>query len=486
MTRVRDAFLGALGAGALGAGLMIMAFPALVRWFLRRALKPVLSGKVKQNAFYETLTYLRNTDPAMVLGIMRRAETGKPFSRPYGTTRRFDSFDELMFIPAQLGRLPAPDAKSADTRVTIGPRAQRPLQLQTPILVSGVATGLALSLEAKVAIARGASAAGTATNSGEGGYWPEERRAARHYVLQVNRGGWVRPEEMQRADMLEIQFGQAADIAAAKTVKGSHVSARMRQILGIGQTGQRTIHTRFDRVRRPADLRHWVDELRDLTGGVPIALKFAAGDIEADLEFAMESQPDCIVIDGAEGATHSSLEVTIQDCGLPLLYAIPRADAYLRRHGAREAVTLIAAGGLRYSGDFLKAMALGADAVYSATSIWTAMIQDQLIHALPYLAPPLQLFFHEGKLTRYFDLAKGAKHVANFIRASTAEMATVAQALGHTALDQVDKDALYALSREVAEATGVRLAYASALEPIGPDVPRPRPEVAENHEPRLH
>ena len=67
---------------------------------------------------------MRNTDPEKMLAIMRRAETGKPFTRPYGATRPWPQFEQLVFVPAQIGRLPRAEP-DVDTRLTIGPAAAR-------------------------------------------------------------------------------------------------------------------------------------------------------------------------------------------------------------------------------------------------------------------------------------------------------------------------------------------------------------------------
>ena len=53
--------------------------------------------------------------------------------------------------------------------------------------------------------------------------------------------------------------------------------------------------------------------------------------------------------------------------GIPIELAIAAVDDRLRSEGLRNKVSLIAAGGFRSPVDVLKAIALGADAVYVAT-----------------------------------------------------------------------------------------------------------------------
>ncbi len=66
----------------------------------------------------------------------------------------------------------------------IGPAAKRPLELEIPIMVTGMAFGLALSEKVKIALAKkGATMVGTATNAGEGAVLPEERRYANKLII---------------------------------------------------------------------------------------------------------------------------------------------------------------------------------------------------------------------------------------------------------------------------------------------------------------
>lgn len=77
---------------------------------------------------------------------------------------------------------------------------------------------------------------------------------------------------------------------------------------------------------------------------------------------------DFITIDGTQGGADSGREVTINNTCVPLIYAVPRANRYLSERGVRDEIDLIVTGGLRDAGDFMKAMALGANAVYIGES----------------------------------------------------------------------------------------------------------------------
>src|SRR5690606_25356520 len=135
------------------------------------------------------------TDRGMDL-VHHLAEGGNPYVESMGSTRlqsdsapmgSHPSLDDLVFLPAQLTRLPLLDDEPVATSVRLGTRAARPLDLAVPLVVSHMSFG-ALSAEAKVALATGAAAAGTAIGSGEGGMLPEERAAAGLYVLEMASG----------------------------------------------------------------------------------------------------------------------------------------------------------------------------------------------------------------------------------------------------------------------------------------------------------
>jgi len=391
--------------------------------------------------------------------IGERARTGQPLSEPYGSTRRFLDFNELMFLPVQLSRFPLDKYEDVKTEVVIGRRAARPLRVSTPIIITGMAYGSALSKRAKVTLARASALAGTATNSGESGFMPEEREAARKYIVQWNRGRWSnKMEDLPKVDAVEIQVGQGAEGSLGNRVKADNIREDFRAHLGL-EPGQDAVRpARFRHIDDPSQFRAMVDELREASGGAPVGLKFAASRIEEDCEIAIQAGVDFITIDGAQGGSGGGREVTVNNAGVPLVYAIPRANRYLHERGVRDQIDLIVTGGLRDAGDFMKAMALGANAVYIGESALLAMIYHQL-DKMPPGTNPAQLFLYTGEYQDHLDIDKGAQELANFIKASTTEMQLLAQTLGKDDLQQVNMDDMVALSREIAEITGVQLAY---------------------------
>ena len=194
--------------------------------------------------------------------IGERARTGLPLSEPYGSTRRFLDFNELMFLPVQLSRFPLERHQDVNTQVTVGPQAAEPLPLSTPIMVTGMAYGAALSKAAKWRSAKGSALAGTATNSGESGFLPEEREAAGKYIVQWNRGRWGNDlDDMRSVDAIEIQVGQGRRRrSAGNTIKAEKIREDFRAHLGLkpGQDASRP--ARFRDIEEPSQFRRLVDQ----------------------------------------------------------------------------------------------------------------------------------------------------------------------------------------------------------------------------------
>ena len=118
---------------------------------------------------------------------------------------------------------------------------------------------------------------------------------------------------------------------------------------------------------------------------------------------AIDAGVDFVTVDGAQGGTGGGKEVTINNTGIPLVYAIGRANNHLVERGVRERISLLVTGGLRDAGDFLKAMALGADAVYIGESALLAMLFHQL-DKMPPLTNPSQMFLYSGEYADELDV----------------------------------------------------------------------------------
>ncbi|CEP66989.1 Aldolase-type TIM barrel [Moorella glycerini] len=449
----------ALGsAGLTCLGLWLFSRPLLNR-IHDSFLKTVMTDPYEEN-FWEFVSASTRTGLQKIVETNLRAQQGQLIQRPFGSPWRFPGTDGLVFNLAQLAKLPVEESVPVNTKVTLGPQAARPLKISMPIIVSGMAYGLALSEKAKIALARGASLAGTATNTGEGPFLPSERQAARHLIVQYNRGGWNHnPRILKQADMVEIQFGQAARGGLGHSINYDEIPPKGRHLLGLKPGQAAVTHARMPGIKDPQkDLPPLVTRLRHLTGGVPIGAKIGAGnDLEKDLAILLEAGVDFIAIDGAGAATKGSPPIVQDDFGVPTVYAVNRAATFLKKHGVKDKVSLIAGGGLVTPGDFLKILALGANAVYIGTIALFALTHTQVLKAMPW-EPPVQVVFAQGRYQDQLDVDKAAHNLANFLRACNAEIMAGVRALGKKSVRQVNKTDLAALDPVTARALGIPLA----------------------------
>ena len=165
-------------------------------------------------------TVRRNTRPGVpvlaklspdVTDIVSIAETGTSVIEGMRTALPVAAWDEILVLGAQIARIPVEATVPVNTRTVIGPGAEHPMVLETPILVTHMSFG-ALSREVKIALAKGSAAAKTAIGSGEGGIHPEERQHAYRYILEYvpNRYSITR-ENLRAADAIEIKIGQSVE-----------------------------------------------------------------------------------------------------------------------------------------------------------------------------------------------------------------------------------------------------------------------------------
>jgi glutamate synthase domain-containing protein 2 len=437
----------------------------MISIFSRRILVRLMSDRYSEN-LWELVSALTRMSPQIVLENALRSHKGGVIERPMGSTRKFLHFDGLVFSPAQLAVLPCHEDTPVETSIVLGPSCKKPLILEIPLIISAMGYGVGVSQQTKIACALGATMAGTATNTGEGGFLPEERKLAKHLIIQYHSGKWSKsPEILKQADMIEIHFGQGASAAAPSRIPPEYMPGRARELMGLDPGEVAILHSRHEEIQDPSDLIHLINHLRTLSGGVPIGVKIAASDrIEQDLQIAIDAGVDVIAIDGGQAGTKGSLPILEDDFGLPTVYALSRAVQFLERTGYKEKISLIIGGGLFTPGHFLKALALGADAVYLGTSVLYAMSHLQVTKSLPW-EPPTQLVYYSGKHKDKFDPVQASIHLANFLHSCMEEIKIAVRALGKSSIKEVNKTDLVALDDLTSKVTGIRTAYDPILSP---------------------
>ncbi len=433
----------------------------IMKSVVNRVSKRLAIDKYDENVFNFLQSVIRSS-PQAIIETNLRSQEGKRIWRPLGSSKKLLKFSDLMFNISQLHTLPIPHTQNVDTQVVIGPCAKKPLVIKIPIIAAGMAYGLALSEKAKVAIAMGTAKAGTATNTGEGAFSEKERIAAQKLIIQYNRGKWnKKPEILQQADMIEIQLGQGAIAGIGHKIPAKDLNIHLKNIMGLKADEDAIVHARINESFSQADLKGLVEYLRDLTGGVPIGIKMGAGKfLEKDMEHAVKAGVDVIALDGAEAATVGSQPIIQDDFGLPTLLAVSRAALFFEKNKLKGKISLIVGGGLFFPGDFLKTLALGADAVYVGTMILFSLSHLENLKALPF-EPPSDILWETGHFKDKFNENTGAVNLEYYLKSCTYELEDGVRALGKTAIKEVNKDDMFTLDPRIAAITGVDLGYKS-------------------------
>jgi glutamate synthase domain-containing protein 2 len=415
--------------------------------------------------------------PAVIEDIQIKAELARYRIRGFGSLRprTWATFDDLTFIPGTLTRIPLEGYReTCSTRTVLGTRfARKPLELEIPLLVTGMSYG-ALSRTAKAALARGARMAGTSTTTGDGGMLDLERAESRVMIYEVlpSRYG-INIQHLRAADAIELTLGQGAKPGTGGLLLGAKVSDEIARLRDLPPGVDQRSPCRHPDFLGPDDLVIKLQELREATDWqVPIFVKMGASRVFDDVRLAAKAGADVIVVDGMEGGTGASPELLQEHTGIPTLAAVCEARAALEDIGLYGEVQLIMAGGLRHGSDCAKAMALGADSCYLGTALLIALncnkpiyIEDYVkIGAEPYSCHhchtgrcPVGITTQDPELAARLDIDAGAERIANFFHALTSEIQILARACGKSDVHNLEPEDLRALTMEASLITGLPL-----------------------------
>ena len=415
-------------------------------------------------------------DPATLAEIRRAAATGIYDIRGGGTKRKLPHFDDLLFLGASMSRYPLEGYREkCGTDVWLGTRfAKKPIHLKTPVTIAGMSFG-ALSGQAKEALGRGATIAGTSTTTGDGGMTPEERGQSQTLVYQYlpSRYG-MNPDDLRKADAIEVVVGQGAKPGGGGMLLGQKISDRVAEMRTLPKGIDQRSACRHPDWTGPDDLEIKIEELREITDwDKPIYVKVGATRPYYDVALAVKAGADVVVLDGMQGGTAATQEVFIEHVGIPTLAAIRPAVQALQDLGMHRKVQLIVSGGIRNGADVAKALALGADAVAIGTAALVALGDNDPALEAEYrkLGSTAGAYddWHEGKdpagittqdplLAARLDPVAAGRRLANYLAVLTLEAQTIARACGKSHLHNLEPEDLVALTIEAAAMARVPLA----------------------------
>ncbi len=424
-----------------------------------------------------------NWRPEAIEDVTRQAETGgilltgmgndKPFpiywdrlvlNASQVTNPSIDPLREPMELRTYLGRKPdRVEVSNGGGGVKLKTRLAPQVAVETPLLFSALSYG-AVSLNVHESLAQAAQEAGILFNTGEGGLHQKLRRYGANTIVQVASGRFgVDPEYLAMARILEIKIGQGAKPGIGGHLPGGKVSEAVAATRMIPAGTDALSPAPHHDIYSIEDLSQLIYALKEATHyEKPVSVKIAAVHNSAAIASGIvRAGADIVAIDGLRGASGATPKIIRDNVGIPIEMALASVDTRLREEGIRNQASIIAAGGFRNSGDVIKAIALGADAVYVGTAALIALgcTVCQQCHTG---RCPWGICTSDPGLTKRINPEIGARRLVNLIRGWSLEIKDMLGGMGLNALESLRGNRHHlrgvGLSEGELEVLGVRLA----------------------------
>ena len=349
-----------------------------------RALKIVQSDHTfKQNA---------NWTGQAIREVYRQASSGGVLLSSMGNPNEYPVYGDKMLINASQVTNPSIDPlrEPMETRTFLG---KKPIEIQrdqdgklvdnlppqltlsVPILFSAMSYG-SISKNAHESLARAAAELGTYYNTGEGGLHEDFYQYGKNTIVQVASGRFgVHKDYLHAGAAIEIKMGQGAKPGIGGHLPGAKIVGDVSRTRMIPEGTDAISPAPHHDIYSIEDLRQLVYSLKEATDyQKPVIVKIAAvHNVAAIASGIARSGADIIAIDGFRGGTGAAPTRIRDNVGIPIELALASVDARLREEGIRHNVSILIGGSIRNSADIVKAIALGADAVYIATSALLAL-----------------------------------------------------------------------------------------------------------------
>ncbi|MGD0620863.1 MAG: glutamate synthase-related protein [Thermacetogeniaceae bacterium] len=378
--------------------------------------------------------------------------TGMGNDRPYGsyfdhmvldacqvTNPSIDPLREPMELRTYLGSKPnALEFEERDGGAVLTTRLGPQVVLETPIIFAAMSYG-AISLQAHKALARAASLSGSLMNTGEGGLHKELYPYSDRIIVQVASGRFgVNQEYLDRGVAVEIKIGQGAKPGIGGHLPGEKVNQEVSQTRMIPEGTDALSPAPHHDIYSIEDLSQLIYSLKEATRYTkPVGVKIAAvHNVAAIASGIVRAGADFVYIDGFRGGTGAAPTMIRDNVGIPIEMAIASVDDRMRQEGIRNQATLIAAGGIRNSGDVAKAIALGADVVAIGTAALVAM-GCHLCQKCNTGNCSWGIATQRPELTRRLETEEATERLVNLLRGWSLELKDFLGALGLNAIESL-------------------------------------------------
>jgi glutamate synthase domain-containing protein 2 len=335
------------------------------------------------------------------------------------------------------------------------------VKLNVPVMFSAMSYG-AVSLNVQKSLAAAAEKIGTMWNTGEGGLHSSLTKYGNNTIVQVASGRFgVHSEYLNAGRIVEIKIGQGAKPGIGGHLPGEKVSSDVSSTRMIPEGSDAISPAPHHDIYSIEDLLQLIQVLKEATNYTkPISVKVAAvHNIAAIATGIVRGGADIVAIDGFRGATGAAPKIIRDNVGIPIELALASVDTRLREEGIRNKASIIVSGGIRNSGDIVKAIALGADAVYIGTSALIAL-GCHVCQQCHTGKCAWGICTNDLKLTTRVNPEIGAQRLVNLLRGWSLEIKDILGGLGVNAIESLRGNRLHlrgiGLSDTELEILGVR------------------------------
>lgn len=238
--------------------------------------------------------------------------------------------------------------------------------------------------------------------------------------------------------MLEIKIGQGAKPGIGGHLPGEKVNQEVSETRMIPIGSDAISPAPHHDIYSIEDLSQLIYALKEATGYTkPVSVKISAvHNVAAIASGIARAGADVIYIDGFRGGTGSAPTIIRDHVGIPIELALAAVDDRLRAEGIRNNVSIIAAGGIRHSGDVAKAIALGADAVAIGTAALIAL-GCRVCQKCNTNKCAWGIATQNPELVRRLDPDLGAERLSNLIRGWSLELKEILGLLGVNSIESL-------------------------------------------------
>jgi len=332
--------------------------------------------------------------------------------------------------------------------ITLGPYCKNPYTTSSLVNISGMSFG-AISKPAVRALSNGAATAGCWMNTGEGGLSPYHLEGGCDIVFQIGTAkngvrdleGNLNDEKIRevaahhQVRMFEIKLSQGAKPGKGGILPGGKVTQEIAAIRGINPGDDAISPNRHTDINSNSDLLDMIHRIREVSGK-PVGFKAVIGaygwldNLFSEIrERGIESAPDFITVDGADGGTGAAPMPLIDDVGLPLRESLPLLVDKLHEHGLRQRIKINASGKLITPADVAWALCLGTDFVSTARGFLFALGCIQALQCNKNTCPT-GITTHNKHLQKGLDPRDKAVRVANYAKNIVYEVGIIAHSCG--------------------------------------------------------